>query len=213
MCRGIIPSEDKYYKDFSKFMLQTKSSSDKHLTPIYNYEKWLSDPKSINALSLRELKRALKNDNQLHSKNKPFLKARLENYYTRIKSAIKIQSAFRRYVVVESERLKGPGYKCRDRCVNDADFNTMDELRQVPLESFFSYVNDQGFIYGFNIFSLINMFKCSRKFENPYTRENIPVEVIYIICSLYTKIKIIYPLVFSRNRVCGAEELMNDVCK
>lgn len=187
-----------YYADFSKYILQS-SSRQKSRVCLYKYEDWAVSPNSINNLSLKELKTALQNEREHHYGNKPVLKARLVNVYNQIKSAIKIQSAFRRYLVIESERMKGPGYKYRNKCVNDTDFFSMDKIQQVPCESFFSYVGNGGIVYGFNIFSLLMLFKTTKKIANPYTREDIPMHTICEIFSLCKKNEILHPLVFSKN--------------
>jgi len=201
-----------YYADFSKYILQSVSHQ-KIPSCTYKYKDWVDSPNSINNLSLNQLKTALQNERERHSGNKPALKARLVNVYNRIKSAIKIQSAFRRYLVIESERLKGPGYKCRNMCVNDTDFFAMDKMQQIPLESFFSYVANSGIVYGFNIFSLLMMFKTTQKFENPYTREEIPTQTICDIFSLCKKNEILCPLVFSKNRICDADKIIANIPK
>lgn len=205
-------TEGSYYADFSKYILQS-GSRPKSPVCSYKYKDWAVSPNSINNLSLKELKTALQNERERHSGNKPVLKARLASVYNRIKSAIKIQSAFRRYLVIESDRLKGPGYKCRNKCVNDTDFFAMDKMQQVPLESFFSYVANSGVVYGFNIFSLLMMFNTSQKFVNPYTREDIPTRTICDIFSLCKKNEILHPLAFSNNRICDANEIIANLPK
>jgi hypothetical protein len=205
-------TEGSYYTDFSKYILQS-SSRPKSPVCSYKYKDWAVSPNSINNLSLKELKSALKNERERHSGSKSALKSRLLSVYNRIKSAIKIQSAFRRYLVIESERLKGPGYKCRNMCVNDTDFFTMDKMQQIPLESFFSYVANSGIVYGFNIFSLLMLFKTTQKFENPYTREDIPTQTICDIFSLCKKNEILCPLAFSKNRICDADKIIANIPK
>jgi hypothetical protein len=198
-------NECSYYKDFSKYILHPVS----HLKPTedaYKYKDWLISPNSINALSLKELKRALKNENEPSSGNKPILKARLLRTYNTTLSVIKIQRVFRRYLVTECERLKGPGYKCRKKCVNEHDFYTMDNI---PNAVFFSYANEDGFVYGFNVFSLMHMFKTSRKIINPYTREDISIKTVCDVFSLYKKIEILHPLEFAKNGMGGGDTNTN----
>jgi hypothetical protein len=196
-----------YYQDFSKYLLQ---SSEKKESPrrAYEYKEWLQDPRSINALKLADLKYSLKLAGVSAFGNKPDLIRRLTQIYEKHSAAIKIQSRFRAYIVIEFERLKGPAYKARHKCVNDTDFHTMDQVDAIPSESFFSYENAGGFIYGFNAFSLMLMFKRNKRIVNPYNREDIPIPVVCRIFSLYKKIEILYPLVFSENRVDNADSMM-----
>jgi hypothetical protein len=103
-----------------------------------------------------------------------FLK--LSNY------VIKIQKIFRGGLQRKFNKLHGPAFKNRKLCTNDTDFITMEKLDDLNLNQFFSYKDVDGFIYGFDlasIFSLIYMKNNSKKLsQNPYNRNNIPVEVL-----------------------------------
>ena len=196
-----------YYQDFSKYLLQ--SSEKKEISRrAYEYKEWLKDPQSIYALKLADLKYSLKRAGVSAFGNKADLIRRLTHIYEKHSAATLIQSRFRAFLVTEFERLKGPAYKARHKCVNDTDFHTMDPVEMIPGESFFSYENAGGFIYGFNAFSLMLMFKRNKRIVNPYNREDIPISVVSRIFSLYKKIEILYPLVFSENRVDNADSMM-----
>ena len=147
-----------YYQNFSKYLLQPAHR------PVarevaYKYADWLKDPDSIARLKLATLKLTLKIEGISSHGNKPVLQSRLLCAYKKHAAAITIQKNFRLYIVVESERLKGPAYKDRNKCVNDTDFQTMDSVKSIPSKIFFSYANAGGFIYGFNVFSLMLMFE------------------------------------------------------
>ena len=101
---------------------------------------------------------------------------------------IKIQKIFRGILQRKFNKLHGPAFKNRKLCTNDTDFITMENLDELNCNQFFSYKDVDGFIYGFDlasIFSLIYMKNNSKKSsQNPYNRNNIPVEVLIDIKTL-----------------------------
>jgi hypothetical protein len=95
----------------------------------------------------------------------------------------KIQKIFRGKLQRKFNNLHGPAFKNRKMCTNSSDFITMDDLNDLSFNQFFSYKDVDGFIYGFDlasIFSLIYMKNNNNKkpTQNPYNRNNIPVEVL-----------------------------------
>ena len=95
---------------------------------------------------------------------------------------IKIQKIFRGTLQKKINKLHGPAFKNRKLCTNDTDFITMEKLDDLNFNQFFSYKDVDGFIYGFDlasIFSLIYIKNISKKSsQNPYNRNNIPIEVL-----------------------------------
>jgi hypothetical protein len=96
---------------------------------------------------------------------------------------IKIQTIFRGNLQRKYNNLHGPAFKNRKMCTNSSDFITMDDLNDLSFNQFFSYKDVDGFVYGFDlasIFSLIYMKNNNNKkpTQNPYNRNNIPVEVL-----------------------------------
>jgi len=191
---------DKYYTDFSKYILVKEPNPCK--IKEYSYSEWISScrPHGLgelrsNALErspLKVLKQTLKSNGLPVYGNKHVLISRLRNHYQRIKSAITIQRVFRGFLVRESENARGPAYKQISICNNETDFETMNPLVEVPRECFFSYRDDNGFVYGFNLFSLMSMFKRNRRIVNPYNREDIPFHALQKLFSLYKKTTILY---------------------
>jgi hypothetical protein len=141
----------------------------------------------------------LTNYENLHKNNYtiPFLKTQLKKYKLKItgnknelinrlyyflnssKYIIKIQRLFRGSLVRKMIQLRGNGLKCREKCVNTEDFLTMDELKNISLLDFFSYQEDDGKIYGFNIISIYNLIqKSTKEPTNPYTRQPIHINTI-----------------------------------
>lgn len=190
--KSISNNNNTYYANFSKFALQTTTSEQKHILS-YSYKDWNYNQTTIERQSLQVLKHTLKQYGLHVSGNKRELITRLNKYYMQIQYAIRIQRYFRGFLVRESEKMRGPGYKTCSICNNETDFQTMELLTELPRETFFSYKDLSGFVYGFNIFSLLTMFKRNRNFINPYNREDIPFSAIQNIFSLYYKIPILYP--------------------
>jgi len=84
------------------------------------------------------------------------------------KEIIMIQSLFRG----RSIREKNKGLKCN----NDEDFYTYDELKNVPKQFFYSYVDNGNIRWGFDIRSLDKLLQMG--FHNPYTTEPVPPNII-----------------------------------
>jgi hypothetical protein len=75
----------------------------------------------------------------------------------------------------------------RKICTNTDDFVTMEPVEEINFHQFLSYKDTDGFIYGFDIISLHNLFLKSKDIEsvrNPYNRNLIPEAVIKTIKSL-----------------------------
>lgn len=87
----------------------------------------------------------------------------------------KIQKTWRLHLIRKLNALKGPALTKRTVCVNETDFLTMDNLKEVSIEQFYSYRDDDNVIYGFDITSLYNLFlKSGNKTPNPYNRKIFP---------------------------------------
>lgn len=186
-------SNDSYYANFSKFALHSLTNENTSIHS-YSYKEWSDNPITIESQSLQVLKYTLKQCGLHVSGNKRDLITRMKKHYMQIQNAIHIQRCFRGFLVRESEKMRGPAYKTRYICNNETDFQTMELLTNLPREVFFSYEDLNGFVYGFNVFSLLTMFKRNRSnFINPYNREDIPFSAIQCIFSLYKKILILYP--------------------
>ncbi len=89
------------------------------------------------------------------SGNKRELIFLLYNYLKYSHFAAKIQSLFRGHLLRYMERLRGPGLN--EQCVNETDFYTLEDLKDLDKSQFYSFKDKDGFIYGFVICSLWNM--------------------------------------------------------
>ncbi len=93
--------------------------------------------------------------------------------------ALKIQKIIRGYLRRKYNIMHGPAFKNRTLCTNNFDFLSMDELTTIPNEQFFSFKDDDGFIYGFDIISLYNLiYNCNGAIKNPFNQKQITSKVI-----------------------------------
>jgi hypothetical protein len=121
------------------------------------------------------------------SGNKNELISRIYSYLHLSFYIIKIQKIFRGYLVKKYKTLHGPAAFNRKLCNNSYDFITMEPVEEINFHQFLSYIDADGFIYGFDIISLHNLFLKSKDIEsvkNPYNRNFIPESVIKIIKSV-----------------------------
>ena len=93
---------------------------------------------------------------------------------------ISIQKIFRGRLQRSCNKLRGPALIHRSKCTNDTDFLSGDTLVQLSNSQFISYTDVDGFIYGFDILSLYNLFIKTGQvvIKNPYNRNEISHKVI-----------------------------------
>jgi len=129
-------------------------------------------------LNINSLKFFLKHYNLKITGNKSILLSRLFNYFYLSNPAIKIQKLFRGHLQRKCNLYHGSAFFKRELCTNTNDFLTMDDLKELPFSQFFSYKDVDGFIYGFDIISLHNLYiKSGKNILNPYNRNKIPDDV------------------------------------
>ncbi len=131
--------------------------------------------------SIPQLKSILKCYKLKIGGNKSELLTRLYSHLHFSAKIIKIQKVFRGKLVRTYFKLHGPAAFNRSLCTNSDDFITMDPLEEMSFHQFLSYKDSDGFIYGFNIASLFNLFvksKNGEKVQNPYNRNVIPETII-----------------------------------
>jgi hypothetical protein len=99
---------------------------------------------------------------------------------------IKIQKIFRGRLQRKFNTYFGPALNKRDICTNDTDFVTMDDLKDLHYGQFYSFKDNDGRIYGFDIASIYNLiYKNTDTINiskiggiNPYNRNKIPTFVM-----------------------------------
>jgi len=116
--------------------------------------------------------------------SKIVLKSRIFGFLFMTKMAIKIQKAYRGNLQRLYEKCRGPALYNRNLCVNCTDFLSLDEIVDIGESQFFSYKDDDDFIYGFDIMSFFNLIKKSSNIINPYNRLIINKKVIHNFCTL-----------------------------
>lgn len=94
-------------------------------------------------------------------------------------SVLLVQKVIRGYLVRKYNNAHGPAYISRSLCTNSYDFLSMDELTHIPKEQFFSFKDDDGFVYGFDVVSMYNLiFKNNGSFKNPYTNKPVTAKTL-----------------------------------
>lgn len=121
--------------------------------------------------------------------NKPELFKRIHNYLYFSTFVIKIQRVFRGMIQRKYNSLHGPAYKMKNRhlCTNETDFISLENLKDLPMDQFFSYKDSDGFIYGFDLLSIYNLIykgEKNKNIKNPYNRNNFPKSVYTDLTSL-----------------------------
>ena len=164
---------------------QKKPEKKKPEKPLLTYETYLSNNIVFANYKMNELKVVINQYKLRKSGTKDILIDRIRTHFERITSSIKIQKHLRRWLVKYSIVSRGPALHNRSLCVNNMDFCTMEPLDEIDVESFFSVYDTNKIVYGFNISSLITMFEKSKKYENPYTREEFSTDVIRKIKNIY----------------------------
>lgn len=168
--------------------LQLKSKESVEIT----YENYVSKKIVLSKCKVVELKAAAKKCKLHISGKKEMLIERIIKYYNETRFAIKIQTIFRKWLVTNMFRLRGPAFKSRSLCVNDTDFCTLEPINEIPSEKFYSVTNN-NFTYGFDITSLIELLKQNTSIQNPYTRENFDNKTKNNILTLYRLSFILIP--------------------
>jgi len=156
-------------------------------SPQYNFS-WYDFFKNhieLKKYKIPELKQIAKNNRLPVSGTKSNLMVRIENYFNFLKHVTKIQAWSRRFLVILSFKLRGPAFKNRSICVNSSDFYTLENLTEIEFDDFFSYTDEKGFVYGFQIDSLIQLFKKTGTITNPYNRDQLDYTVVRNIIKLY----------------------------
>lgn len=159
----------------------TKVSDEKISIPTINTYNQLV----YNNYNTTQLKKFAKHYKLKISGNKQQLTNRIHNYLYFSCYIIKIQKVFRRTLVKIYKDIHGPASFNRKICTNSNDFISMDPIEEINFHQFISYKDSDGFIYGFDINSLHNLFlKSGNEIKNPYNRNIIPESIFKNIRSL-----------------------------
>ena len=101
----------------------------------------------------------------------------LKNYSHNDIDKIKlIQRIYKENKREKLNKLRGEGYKNKDISNNDTDFFTYETRDEIDDKYYFSYKDDKGFIWFFDIRSFNKLNELNQ--PNPYTMNKIPDEII-----------------------------------
>ena len=111
--------------------------------------------------------------------NKSQLLNRVYTYLFLSNLIIKIQKRMRGILHRKYMFCHGTALKNRSLCTNSIDFLSMENVTEIPLSQFFSYKDDDGFIYGFDVMSFYNLIhKTNGIIKNPYNMQPITSHTI-----------------------------------
>ena len=162
-----------------------------------SYIEFFKENSNLQKYKILELKSVAKK-NTLHiTGTKPVLITRITNHFNLMKNATKIQSIMKGNFVRRYFKLCGDSFMKREKCLNETDFYTLEPIKDIPFQEYFSYTDSKNFMYGFNIQSLIILYRKKRYSHdgiiNPYNRDIIDTELKDHILFLYDYIKIVFP--------------------
>lgn len=129
--------------------------------------------------SIKQLKQIAKEYRLNVTGNKQQLVSRIYSYLYLSNLAIRVQKRIRGCLQRKYINTHGPAFKNRTLCTNNFDFLSMDDLTSIKSEQFFSFEDDDGFVYGFDILSLHNLiYKCDGIVKNPFNQQPLTSNVI-----------------------------------
>jgi hypothetical protein len=172
---------------------ETKKYNKTQPENLLNYKDYFKKNLTLKAYKIPELKMIAKHHGLHVTGTKPVLIERIKDLFNKTNRVVKIQTVFRGWLVRFSMKLRGPALTNRASCVNDKDFVSMEPLVEIPIDRFYSYMDNKQFIYGFDICSLIYFIKQKSKLENPYNREKLGNEITNNIKKLYRFCFIVFP--------------------
>lgn len=129
--------------------------------PKYNY-------------NVQQLKSFSKHYKLKISGNKKELMTRIFIFLHLSSYIIKIQKIFRGNLQRKFNNLRGIGFMKRELCTNNTDFVTMEEIKNIPFNQFYSYQDEDKMIYGFDFISIYDLIFKNKITKNPYNRNKIP---------------------------------------
>jgi hypothetical protein len=145
----------KKYKDYYLLDVNNYTISELRLIGEYFKVKWKAKLKNI---LYKEVYDYLKN-----------------SFYTS-----KIQKKWRNYIIQKFNSTQGPAMFNRSICNNIEDFLTTENMKEISYYFFISYLDKDGFIYGFNIISVYNLILKNNP-SNPYTRNPFSKQFVSMI--------------------------------
>ena len=161
------------------------------------------------------------------------LRQSVYNFYHHTFQCIKIQLKFNSFLRRKLNKLRGPALNNREICVNETDFYSLDPIREIPNQQFFSYEefakeedrSKKSCYYGFDIASIYNLILSDNGVENeyglnrrliwnesnnPYNRNKIPHNVIRDILKIIKLDRILSLKRVLKNKKIGRNHMNNN---
>jgi len=216
--------KNQYYNDYLTIRKTYIKNNTKHIELIDYIENSNLDTYSLTRINASlDYYKLLKN-NHINYETSQFLQAiynivNLKAFFeillkanTFLSQVIKLQRYIKKSLQILKQNSHGPAFNNRQLCVNDSDFFTLDELKDIPNDDFFSFSDEKKFIYGFSIDSIIQLIlKSDENYFDQFSRKikqkhithiahntNTTPRICYyqfikILYNHYSKIKIINP--------------------
>ena len=113
---------------------------------------------------------------------------------THLDKLVKLQRWVRNSLFAFSKRLHGAH---RTRVVNDSDFVSLDDIKDIPDKDFIALEDAQGFVYGFNLDSIVDLIlKSDENFLESFKKQSVGFyyrQYVRTLYNHYNKIKINNP--------------------
>jgi hypothetical protein len=141
---------------------------------FYNRDNMLFDKN----MKLDKLKQIAKRLHLKSSGKKQVLRDRIYEYITQSHFAIYVQKRFRGFIQRKINRMRGPTFFKRSENVNACDFMTLEPMELIPYYQYFSFMDSDGFKYGFDISSIYHLFYNDlNTAKNPYNRNILDISI------------------------------------
>lgn len=158
---------------------------------VLTYESFKKFPRDLKTYRVPQLKQVAKYYRLGMSGRKQVLIDRIEVYFNKVDKCVIIQKIFRGSIVRKCFKMRGKGFHCREICVNENDFFSLEPILEIPFKYFFSFCCGKTW-YGCNIVSLIHLIQTKGVVKNPYTREPFSLECLYVIKDVYAMICVVF---------------------
>jgi SAP domain len=163
---------------------QIKKKRAKNKTSI-TFTEYFERNIDLHKYKVPELKEIARKNKLYITGTKPVLIERIQNCFNYSIKVVKIQKTFRGFMVRFFLKSRGPAANNPALCVNETDGYTLEPLNEISFKNFFSYRDAKDFIYGFDLCSLVTVYKTKGKIINPYTRERVDINILNTILSLH----------------------------
>ena len=171
---------NKYYTQLTFY--EKKGKRDPKNNPllnknIYNLKKSDLDYMLNTQITIEDLKR-ISNKHGIKIKGKK--NDKIYNFYNILLlkiNVLKILNSWKNFINYKIMNLQGPAKFKRKICNNEEDFLTMENMKEIDPYYFYSFRDEDKFVYGFNLKSIKQMIDKKQLF-NPYNRKKLSRQII-----------------------------------